>query len=139
MQREWLLRYMPLLFTFTNMKQKSGILINCLCHLHLHLHILPHQNIFHHFHFYHQGFIYFVNPTQIYKTPNILFVILHRSMPLSCILKVKKNMFLNYVFSKNVSVVNVKRLVMMIKIKIANGDKENKPLADFGLQLCFKV
>ena len=51
----------------------------------------------------------------------------------------EKNMFLNYVFSKNVSVVNVKRLVMMIKIKIANGDKENKPLADFGLQLCFKV
>ena len=36
-----------------------------------------------------------------------------------------KDMVLNYVFSKTVSAVNLKRLVMMIKKKTSNGDKEN--------------
>lgn len=67
----------------------------------------------------------FRNLPHIYKIVNILFVILGRSMPLSLILKVKIKTFLNYVFSKTVSAVNVKRLVMMIKMKTANGYKEN--------------
>ena len=106
--KELILRYMLLLFTFTNMKQKSIISINCLHHLHLHFHILSHQNSRHHFQSYQQRSIYFDNVHHIYKVPNILFGILRRSIPLSCILKLKKKyMFLNYMFSKTVSAVNI--------------------------------
>ena len=89
MQKEWLLRYMLLLFTFTNIKQKSIIPINCPYHLHLHFYILPHQNIHHNSQCGQQLSTYFCNLPHTYKTPNILSVILRRSMPLSCILKPK--------------------------------------------------